>query len=282
LSIPYQPLRQQKQQQQRNQSTNNNNNNKKNDHRQQTLGSNSSSGSTTGSTITINSSNQNSNHSNNNNEYPTTTELLEIYTDPRIIIHRLPDNGPLTRYLGPLAYEQHPDTAIVTFDMDSGGIVPTTATNTATNNAINPNRDLIHLLFASHHIDPDAMWCHQGGNFEMNKFNQVRPSWDIFPSERYYNKKKNNYHDHEFANPHAYSYTWNHVHLCRAVAGLLFTPKHFSNFWYNQTSYHESCFWDDDRWMSYQVTRQGFPINVVHATRTTTKTITTPSQQQRR
>jgi hypothetical protein len=58
------------------------------------------------------------------------------------------------------------------------------------------------------------------------------------------------------------------VHFCRGVGGMLFKPKHFRNFFWNQSDYHESCFWDDDRWVSYQLERQGFPLKVVHVPHT--------------
>jgi hypothetical protein len=50
------------------------------------------------------------------------------------------------------------------------------------------------------------------------------------------------------------------------VGGLLFQPKHFLDFWWNQTDYHESCFWDDDRWVSFQMERQGIAMKVIHDT----------------
>jgi hypothetical protein len=80
----------------------------------------------------------------------------------------------------------------------------------------------------------------------MNEFRQVRPDWDLFPVIP------------------AGNLSWNHVHFCRGVGGILFKPKHFTDFWYNQSEYHESCFWDDDRWISFQMERQGFPLKVVH------------------
>jgi hypothetical protein len=174
--------------------------------------------------------------------YPTTSELQKMITDPRVIIHRLPDYGPMTRYLGPLAYEQHPESSIVLFDMDSNDLTY----DLYRNGVGNQTRDLVHLVYASRQIDESAMWCNQGENFAMNEFRQVKPEWDLFPEVQEGNL------------------SWNHVHFCRGVGGLLFKPKHFVDFWYNQSDYHESCFWDDDRWVSYQMERQGFPLKVVH------------------
>lgn len=33
---------------------------------------------------------------------------------------------------------------------------------------------------------------------------------------------------------------------------------------HSQSEYHESCFWDDDRWVGYQMERVGVPLKVVH------------------
>jgi hypothetical protein len=175
--------------------------------------------------------------------YPSTQKLQELFTDPRIIIHRLSlDYGPMTRYLGPLAYEHHPESAIVLLDIDS-------------NATDNHTQSIVHLVYASRHLDESALWCLQGENFAMNEFQQVKPNWDLFPvvSEG--------------------TYLWNHVHFCRGVRGMLFKPQHFADFWYNQSDYHESCFWDDDRWVSYQMERQGFPRKVVHVPTPKIKTL---------
>jgi hypothetical protein len=183
--------------------------------------------------------------------YPSTPELQAIFTDPRIIIHRLPDYGPMTRYLGPLAYEKHPESAIILFDIDSDDLTYDLGTDYDLNtDDFNHTRDIIHLIHASRHLDESAMWCNQGENFAMNEFQQVRPDWGLFP-----------------VTPQG-NYSWNHVHFCRGVGGMLFKPKHFVDFWYNQSEYHESCFWDDDRWVSYQMERQGFPLKVVHVPKT--------------
>jgi hypothetical protein len=186
--------------------------------------------------------------------YPSTLELQKIFTDPRIIIHRLADYGPMTRYLGPLAYEQHPESAIVLFDIDSNDLTYDLNTEDGKTNGRNHTRDIIHLIHASRHLDESAVWCNQGENFIMNEFQQVKPDWDLFPSIPV---------DVEGIKSYGYS-SWNHVHFCRGVGGLLFKPKHFVDFWYNQSEYHESCFWDDDRWVSYQMERQGFPLKVIH------------------
>ena len=166
--------------------------------------------------------------------YPTTAELQRRITDPRIILHRLFDYGPMTRYIGPLAYEQHPDTSIVIFDMDSENMMGALP------------KDLVALFHAARFLDPSAMWCLQGENFVV-EYGRVKPAWDTFPSH--------------FTN----DLEWNLVHFCRGVGGLLFKPHQFGGFWYNQSEYHESCFWDDDRWVGYQMERLGVPLKVVHA-----------------
>jgi hypothetical protein len=174
--------------------------------------------------------------------YPSTLDLQAMFTDPRIIIHRLFDYGPMTRYLGPLAYEMHPESAIVMFDIDSNDL----AYDLDEDADKYHTRDIIHLVHASRHLDESAIWCNQGENFVMNEFQEVKPDWGIFPviAEG--------------------RYSWNLVHFCRGVGGLLFKPKQFVDFWWNQSEYHESCFWD-----SYQMERQGFPLKVIHVPKTT-------------
>jgi hypothetical protein len=196
--------------------------------------------------------------------YPSTPELQAIFTDPRIIIHRLPDYGPMTRYLGPLAYEKHPESAIILFDVDSNDLTFDLNFDYDETGSLKHTRDIIHLVHASRHLDESAMWCNQGENFAMNEFLQVRPDWDLFPII-----------------PAAGNYSLNHVHFCRGVGGMLFKPKHFIDFWYNQSEYHESCFWDDDRWVSYQLERQGFPLKVVHVPKATTESATPSSNETR-
>ncbi|ETO36429.1 hypothetical protein RFI_00633 [Reticulomyxa filosa] len=53
-------------------------------------------------------------------DYPDTHTLQQMFPQRHIIINRLfMDYGPMTRYIGPLRYERHPDTLILTFDVDS-------------------------------------------------------------------------------------------------------------------------------------------------------------------
>jgi hypothetical protein len=196
--------------------------------------------------------------------YPSTLKLQAIFTDPRIIIHRLPDYGPMTRYLGPLAYEKHPESAIILFDVDSNDLTYDLNFDYDESGSLNHTRDIIHLVHAARNLDESAMWCNQGENFAMNEFLQVRPNWDLFPRTLA-----------------AGNYSWNHVHFCRGVGGMLFKPKHFVDFWYNQSEYHESCFWDDDRWVSYQLERQGFPLKVVHVPEAPTDSATPNSKETR-
>jgi len=179
--------------------------------------------------------------------YPTTGELMRKYPkvlkDPRVVLHRLPDFGPLTRYLGPVSWERHPDTSVVLFDIDSKDMFA-------------PQKDLVLLFYAAYKLDDDAAWCFQGENFLVDKNNKVESAWTTFPSHV----------AHVAENGREYNLTWNLVHFCRGVGGLLFKPKHFADFWYNQSEYGagDACFWDDDRWVSFQIDRQGYPLKVVH------------------
>jgi hypothetical protein len=144
-----------------------------------------------------------------------------------------------------LSFEKNPDSRIVIFDLDTIGI-----TSSSNNNNKNNGLDLTRLLYASSVLDGNAMWCHQGENFCWNaSTNQTKSVWDTFPLQATGGRN-----------------TWNLVHFCRGVGGLLFSPKHFINFWWNQTAYHESCFWDDDRWVSFQMERQGIDMKVIHDT----------------
>jgi hypothetical protein len=134
-------------------------------------------------------------------DYPKTKDLLQLVDDPRIIVHRLFDYGPMTRYIGPLSYEQHGDTSIVIFDMDSKGLIGS------------KDKDLVALFHAARKVDADAMWCLQGENFWVEN-GMVKPKWDTFPLHR------------------SRAVEWNLVHFCRGVGGLLFKPKQFTDFWY--------------------------------------------------
>ena len=60
-----------------------------------------------------------------NETYPSSGELqqrLAVDSNPRIIVHRLSDMGPITRFIAPILYERHPDTRIVAIDVDSRGM----------------------------------------------------------------------------------------------------------------------------------------------------------------
>jgi hypothetical protein len=199
-----------------------------------------------------------------NETYPTSTELqqrLAIDNNPRVIVHRLLDMGPITRFIAPILYERHPDTRIVVVDIDSQGMdwqqrgmrfhsarftEPTSRNGPDT-------RDLLHLVHNSQKVDPDAVWCLQGEDFSVNEAsNTVEASWDTFPLHT--SDKRG-------------SIRWNQVHFCRATGGVLVKPRHFQGFQYNQTSYHPSCFWDDDRWIGFQMERLGTPLKVLQPER---------------
>jgi hypothetical protein len=133
--------------------------------------------------------------------YPKTEDLMKMVDDPRIIIHRLFDYGPMTRYIGPLSYERHDDTSIVIFDIDSSDMIGSKP------------KDLVALFHAARFLDKEAMWCLQGENFLVEN-GVVAPKWDTFPSQW------------------TMGLEWNLVHFCRGVGGLLFKPKQFKSFWY--------------------------------------------------
>ena len=183
--------------------------------------------------------------------YPTTNELLSVYSKhPRVIIHRLFDYGPMTRYIGPLVYEQNPDTSLVIFDMDSY------------KDMFSTQRDLGNLVRAANYMDQDAMWCYQGENFLYDESTQkIKPNWDLFPLVRETEQVKRAQSSNR---TESFLRDWNYAHFCRGTSGMLFKPKHFRNFFWNQSDYHESCFWDDDRWVSYQMERQKIPIKLLH------------------
>jgi hypothetical protein len=188
---------------------------------------------------------------------PSTEELQSMFPDPRIILHRLADYGPMTRYVGPLAFERHPETTITILDVDSTDMVALTTLFKK------KPRDLTHLVYASRMIDQEAVWCHQGEDFLVNQYNQVQEVWDTFPLEMTPSAAMTT--TTMGKNRSSSTSSWCRVDFCRATGGLLFKPKHFANFWWNQTAYHESCFWDDDRWVSYQMERQNFPLKAFHA-----------------
>lgn len=178
----------------------------------------------------------------NGASFDTTADLLsQLPLSPRIILHRLPDVGPMTRYIGPLHYEQHPSTRIVIFDIDADHMdfASTTAGDTDAAN-------IPLLVHASQTVDPDAVWCNMGQDFAYHE-GTVLTVWHSYPAVNEQTLK------------------WNLVHMCRGVKGLLFQPRFFDDFWYNQTDYHESCFWDDDRWTSFQFERQHIPRKEVHS-----------------
>ena len=206
----------------------------------------------------------------NGASFDTTADLLsQLPSSPRIILHRLPDVGPMTRYIGPLQYEQHPSTRIVIFDIDSDHM---DFASTAAGDMDVANISL--LVHASLTVDPDAVWCNMGQDFAYHQ-GTVQTVWHSSPAVN------------------EQTFKWNHVHMCRGVKGLLFQPRFFDDFWYNQTDYHESCFWDDDRWTSFQFERQHIPRKEVHSlewkdsyiqlpTRKTTSITTSSSSTSRR
>jgi hypothetical protein len=183
--------------------------------------------------------------------FPSLGDLQRMYTDKRIVLHRLDDFGPLTRYIGPLAYEKHPDTAIVILDIDSQGM-DWQIRGLSYDQHPAPVRDLVQLVQYGNQLDPTAMWCLAGEDFSVDEAGQVTAAWDTFPRHNTSHMIHDNDHDDD-----SEPVSWNLVHFCRGVGGLLFRPRHFREFWYNQTAYHESCYWDDDRWVSFQMERLG-------------------------
>jgi len=177
--------------------------------------------------------------------YPSTVSLQEMFPDCRVVIHRLPDFGPLTRYIGPLSYEQNPETNIVVFDIDSQGM-DYQIRGRQYKRAPEPVRDIAQLVSQSQRLDPDALWCLQGENFSEDADGQIHPAWDTFEIQK---------DDQSSGTIAAGGISWNEGHFCRAASGTLFKPRLFEGFWFNQTSYDISCLWDDDRWIGFQMER---------------------------
>jgi hypothetical protein len=190
-----------------------------------------------------------------NSAHDPTQALLETFpSSPRIILHRLPDFGPMTRYIGPVQYELHPQTRIVVFDIDADSMDFSASASDVEKGIIfgsNSNQDRVEianiprLVNASLTVDPDAVWCNIGQDFAYHQ-NAVKTIWHSYKAVR------------------ETTFQWNAVHMCRGVKGLLVQPRFFADFWYNQTDYHESCFWDDDRWTSFQFERQHIARKEVH------------------
>ncbi|GKY98774.1 hypothetical protein MPSEU_000833600 [Mayamaea pseudoterrestris] len=202
------------------------------------------------------------------NVYPSTRQLQQLAgKDPRIIITRTSfDYGPMTRYLGPLHYEKNDFSTMILFDVDTD----------LSQLLHRPHHDLALLYLAAESIDRRAMWCWQGENFVIDNENVVHPAWDTFALHQVTRLADNehaaasvgNIKDDASINSNnnatASSLAYNECHFCRGVGGLVFKPLHFRDFWWNQSDYHESCFWDDDRWVSYQMERQHVPLKVLH------------------
>jgi len=184
-------------------------------------------------------------------QYPPTIELQQLFSDCRVIINRLPDFGPLTRYVGPLAYERNAETSIVVLDTDSQGM--DWQVRSWRSNKDQPAaqvNDLAELVKLSQRLDADSLWCFQGENFRINSGGQVQVAWDTFELQ---------------LDPQLEGISWNKAHFCRATSGVLFKPKFFRDFWFNQTAYHDSCLWDDDRWVSFQMERLNVSRKVLHS-----------------
>jgi hypothetical protein len=169
--------------------------------------------------------------------FPPSLELLDKFpTDPRIIVNRLMDYGPMTRYFGALGFEQHPETRMIVYDIDSDHV------NMA---------QLQLLLRGVNELDPQAIWCNFGEDFknihhDADGHSIIQPHWGTYPSYL------------------AGDLSWNLVYFCRGARGILIQPKHFSRFVLNATDYHASCFWDDDRFISFQMGVLGFERKNIH------------------
>jgi hypothetical protein len=207
--------------------------------------------------------------------YPSLETLQTMFNDSRIVLNRLHDYGPLTRYLGPLAYEQHPDTAIVIIDIDSQGM--DWQIRGRSYQRAEPVRDLVQLVEYAQALDQAAMWCLQGEDFAVESsttaYNDsnitttlvnIKAVWDTFPMH----KTDDNT-----------GVTWNLVHFCRGVGGVVFRPRQLVNFWYNNTAYHESCNWDDDRWVSFQMEQLGVQRKALHLVHRDVWTTKAPSKR---
>jgi hypothetical protein len=125
------------------------------------------------------------------------------------------------------------------------------------------NRDLVRLVQYGSQLDPAAMWCLAGEDFYLDEAGQVTAVWDTFPRHN----TRNDDNDNQGSDDRSEPVSWNLVHFCRGVGGLLFRPRRFREFWYNQTAYHESCYWHDDRWVAFQMERLGVDRKVLHLPR---------------
>ena len=166
--------------------------------------------------------------------FPTSLQILDLFpNDPRIIINRLMDYGPMTRYFGALGYEQHPDTRMIVYDIDS----------------IHVNIHNIKLLLRGvNELDPHAVWCNFGEDFRIVEGDVIKPYWGTY--ESYVVPDKN--------------LSWNLVYFCRGAGAVLVQPKQFERFVLNATDYHHSCFWDDDRFISFQMGVLGYERKNIH------------------
>ncbi len=165
--------------------------------------------------------------------YPHTQDVLnQFHNDPRIIVNRLMDHGPMTRYFGALGYEQHPETMIIVYDIDTDqGQLYT----------------LLNLIRASNELDPNSVWCNYGEDFTF-LHGTFEPFW--FTYDAHLTKDE--------------TLAWNPVYFCRGSRGLLIKPKFFQHFSLNATDYHHSCFWDDDRFISFQMALLGIARHNIH------------------
>jgi len=172
--------------------------------------------------------------------YPTTSKLEEIFLtlDDRVLLHRLMDYGPLTRYVGAVLYEEHPETQIITFDIDSI-YIDYLMNETQLATEFYPNgfeiAQIPRLIHAAEQQDSDAVWCSYGEDFTMfdDKWAYAEHTFDDHLDE-------------------ANGVSWNEVMMCRASQGISVRVKHFDGLGFNGTDYHSSCWFDDDRFLSFQ------------------------------
>ncbi|ETO37007.1 hypothetical protein RFI_00054 [Reticulomyxa filosa] len=211
-------------------------------------------------------------------EYPDTKTLQRMFPQRLIIINRFfMDYGPMTRYIGPLQFEQNPNTLIITFDIDSAMafnqpnhlIYPIMSGNNFV------HKDLRMLVYASNykkkkknnifanqnirHVDGNAVWCGTGDDFGYYEHNQTAVmEWRhdnkqvLEPIKVYENSI-----EFDFIHDSNVLVEWNDIDICRGVNGMLVKPKFFQDYFWNASEYFIGCWWDDDNFNSFNFERQG-------------------------
>jgi hypothetical protein len=160
--------------------------------------------------------------------YDTAGDFLPfLMEDPRLIVHRLFDHGPLTEYMGPASLEQHPDTSLTFLKLSE---------------LVTKTEQVRQVLAAATDLDKQAFWCLEGENFLWKSDRQSVVSKPV-----------------QMQNVQVAS----EADTCRG-SPLLLRRRHFDDFLWNQTDYHSECAKEKQgRWLSFQVHRQDYPVKVI-------------------